>query len=246
MKIKYSLGDIKKVSHPKTSVFDALISNPLSVRLTWVVANFTEITPNQITYLSFLAGLSSAWCFFQGTPVYLIFGVLFYILATVLDFMDGRMARLKKGSALGSFLDGACDGCKWSLNIFALCYGQFRITGQAIFLMLGLAISLVYFMMSSYGNIKKESQELYIKKEQKIINKAKSYNFLGKLKDFKNYFEKKGIYPFFTLGEATALIFIAGPVFGIIKECLIISLSFCLFMLVSHFIIIVIDLSRLR
>lgn len=248
MEIKYSFKDIKKTFHPKVPLVAFLVYNPLSVGVVWIIANFTKITPNQITCLSFLAGLTTAWCFFQGISFYLILGALLLVFSAVLDWTDGKLARLKnKESTLGLFLDNAFGGFLQPLIIFMLSYGQFRVTNQEIFLILGLSLLFVYMAMSSYGDIKKEAKESYMKREQKLITEADSYKFLGKLKDFKDYFEKKkGIYPFFSLGELDALILIIGPLFGIVKECLVIGLFLSLSMLVSHFIIIAIDLSRLH
>lgn len=248
MKIKYHFKDITFFANLPLSPIGYLFYNPISIRLVWVIANFTKITANQITYLSFLAGITTAWCFFQGTSFYLILGALSLTFCNILDWTDGKLARLRnEESAIGAFLDSAFGEFHKPFIVFALSYGQFRITGQEIFLILGIALLFVHLAMSSYGEIKKEIKKSYIKREQKLINKDDSYEFLGKLKDFKNYFEKKkGIYPFYSLGELDALVIIIGPLFGIVKECLMIGLFLSLVMMILHFIIIAIDLSRLH
>ena len=247
MEVKYSLKDIKKTLTHRISVSAALVYNPLSIGLVWIIANFTKITPNQITYIDFLVGLSSAWCFFQGAPFYLILGALLFGFAIVLDWTDGKLARLKnKESAVGLFLDSALGSVILSLNILALTYGQFRVTGQEIFLVLGIAIFSIYFMLATFGVAKKDAEDSHVRGEAKSTTEADRYNFLGKLKGLRGYFRKKGILPFFNFDEAHTLIFIIGPIFGIIKECLLLTLLFGLLTLIFYLVVFIKDLSRLR
>jgi len=246
MKVKYSLKDIKKTLTHRTSVSVALVYNPISLGLVWIIANFTKITPNQITYLSFSAGLSSAWCFFQGTPFYLILGALLFGFAIVLDWTDGKLARLKnKESSVGLFLDSALGSVALSLNIFALTYGQLRTTGQEIYLALGIAIFSIYFMLATFGIAKKDAEDSHMRGEPKSTTEADRYNFLGKLKGIRGYFRKKNILPFFNFDEAHTLIFIIGPIFGIVKECLLLTLLLGSLTLILYLVVFTIDLSRL-
>ncbi len=245
MKIKYSIEDIKKIRHPKVPLASFLVFDPISTRLVWFAANFTKIKSIQITLLGFLAGLSSAWCFFQGVPPYLVLGTLLFGLAAVLDWSDGKIARVKKqGSPVAMFLDGSLDQFFMYLNIFALAYGQFRINNQGDFLLLGVGIILLWFTIYLFGIKREQAEDFYIKKEQRLKTETNRYNFFGRIKEIKDYFEKKRLIPLFTSLEAATLILIIGPIFNIIKECLILSLILSLLMFILYLVANIIHLSR--
>ena len=57
---------LKSVSLSNDSVMDRLVTRFISRQLTRLFLK-TSLTPNQITFLSLLIGLGSAWCFYQGT-----------------------------------------------------------------------------------------------------------------------------------------------------------------------------------
>ena len=246
MKIKYSIEEIEKVGHPKVPLASFLIFDPISTRLAWIIVNFTKIRSIQITCLGFLAGLSSAWCFFQGVPPYLALGAFLFGLAAVLDWSDGKIAKVKKkGSAVGAFLDGSLDQFFMYLSIFALAYGQFRINNQGDFLLLGAGIILLWFAIYLFGIKREQAEDFYMKKEQKLKTGTNRYSFLGKVKKIKDCFEKKRLIPLFTNLEAATLILIIGPIFNVIKGCFILAffLSFLMFFL--YLIVNIIHLSRL-
>lgn len=73
------------------------------------------VTPNQVTFLSLLAGFASAWCFAQGTVSGFAFAGMWYAIANVLDCADGMLARLQNsGSPFGRLVDGVAD---WALSV---------------------------------------------------------------------------------------------------------------------------------
>lgn len=246
MKIKYLIEEIKKIRHPKVPLASFLIFDPISTRLVWLVANFTRIKSIQITLLGFLAGLASAWCFLQGVSPYLTLGALLFGLSVVLDWTDGKIARVKKqGSPVAMFLDGSLDQFFLYLNIFALAYGQFKIKNQDDFLLFGVGIILLWFTIYLFGIKREEAEDLYIEKEQKLKTKTNRYSFLGKVKKIKDCFERKRLIPLFTSLEAAVLVLIIGPIFNIIKGCFMLAFSFSLAMFFLYLIVNIIHLSRL-
>ncbi len=70
----------------------------------------SDITPNQITVLSMLTGISSGVMFAVGGSTSMIVGGLLLALATIFDCADGQLARLKNnGTSFGRILDGVVD-----------------------------------------------------------------------------------------------------------------------------------------
>lgn len=73
------------------------------------------LTPNNYSFMSFAAGMFSAYLFYQG---FFLWGAIFFFLFAVLDCCDGMQARMKKnGSEFGRFVDGLVD---YTCNI--ACY----------------------------------------------------------------------------------------------------------------------------
>jgi hypothetical protein len=90
-------------------VFDLFIYRPLAFLLVRVVYK-TSITPNNITFIAILMGIT-AGCFYSlGQPVNFKIGALFYLAFNILDCSDGQLARLKKnGNHIGRLIDGIGD-----------------------------------------------------------------------------------------------------------------------------------------
>jgi phosphatidylglycerophosphate synthase len=111
-------------------ILDLIVYRPLAMIFVRLVYR-TPITPNGVTFLSFVAGIVSAWYFAQGTASALMAGGIWFAIANVLDCSDGQLARLQgSGSPLGRLVDGVVD---WaiSLAIFSgMAIGVQRVTGD--------------------------------------------------------------------------------------------------------------------
>lgn len=135
-------------------LLDLILYRPLA--LVFVrFAHRTPITPNGVTFLSFLGGLASAYSFAQGTVSGCAWGGIWYAIANTLDCSDGQLARLQgSGTPLGRLVDGIVD---WaiSLAIFVgLAIGLQRATGDAnvwyLVTAAGLTSALHAFMFDLY------------------------------------------------------------------------------------------------
>jgi phosphatidylglycerophosphate synthase len=90
-------------------VFDLYIYRPLAFLLVRAVYK-TKITPNNITFIAILMGLTAGYFYSLGKPVYFKAGALFYLAFNILDCSDGQLARLKKnGNHIGRLIDGIGD-----------------------------------------------------------------------------------------------------------------------------------------
>jgi phosphatidylglycerophosphate synthase len=115
------------------------LTRHLSHRLTlWLVT--TPATPNQVTFLSMLAGLAGAGCFTVGTWGWSVVGGLFLIAGYTLDNCDGEIARFKKmSSEWGAQFDDLVDWIVDSAFFACLGYGTWFASGETLWLWLGLA-----------------------------------------------------------------------------------------------------------
>lgn len=90
-------------------IFDVIFYRPLALLVVRVISR-TPVTPNQVTTLSLLAGVGSAFWLAHGTPSALAWSAVVYAFANVLDCADGQLARLQKsGTPLGRVWDGVAD-----------------------------------------------------------------------------------------------------------------------------------------
>ncbi len=71
---------------------DLILYRPLAFGLVKAVQP-TPITPNQITFASLIMGLASGYCYWQGTPQYLLWGAILLFLTNLFDCADGMLAR---------------------------------------------------------------------------------------------------------------------------------------------------------
>lgn len=70
----------------------------------------TSITPNQVSLMTTITGIISAYFFSRGDVVSFVIAGSLYFLAMVLDCVDGMIARLKNnGTAVGRIIDGVSD-----------------------------------------------------------------------------------------------------------------------------------------
>lgn len=101
------------------------VINPPAFWATWFLANFTKITPNNITFIGFLMGVIAAACFYIGDYIYLVLGALFYQMAMLCDSVDGKLARVRgTDSKLGEFFDTIVNHLYYLMSIFAFAVGN--------------------------------------------------------------------------------------------------------------------------
>ncbi len=68
------------------------------------------VTPNQISVLSLISGITSGIYFSYGDRRSFVYGGLFLLLCHIFDLLDGMVARVKKnGTPLGRIIDGWVD-----------------------------------------------------------------------------------------------------------------------------------------
>lgn len=89
--------------------FDLIFFRPLAFIIVKLIYRL-PITPNQITVVSFIAGLFASWYFSKGIASMFAWAALWYTIANILDCADGQLARLQKsGTLLGRIVDGVVD-----------------------------------------------------------------------------------------------------------------------------------------
>lgn len=108
---KKMIRDFKKSL--KDSIFDETLTLYIFRPISFVFLRMmykTSITPNQISFMSILAGIIGGAFFIAGTHFWFIMGGAMFAIATILDCLDGMIARLKNmGTYIGRIIDGVSD-----------------------------------------------------------------------------------------------------------------------------------------
>jgi phosphatidylglycerophosphate synthase len=144
MNHKYTLEDVRGSYKKKDSWWTVYLVDPVASRLILPTVNYTNITPNQLTVLAFLLGLTAAYQYYLGTFISLITGAFLYHLSFICDCMDGKISRLKgTGSMFGGWLDYILDRTRVAICAFVLMFTHFKQTGDTTYLYLGFLICLL-------------------------------------------------------------------------------------------------------
>ncbi len=88
---------------------DVYFFRPLAFVIVKTFYSF-PITPNHYSLFAFIAGITSGFYFYQGTPSGYMMGALYFLAYSILDCCDGMVARMKKnGTEFGRIIDGVVD-----------------------------------------------------------------------------------------------------------------------------------------
>jgi len=137
---------LSRLPNPREGVISKYLNRKISTRLTGLVARL-PLTPNQVSFISFFIGLAGAAAFALGVPAA---GGLLTQLSSIVDGMDGELARLKfMKSGFGDFADSVLDRYMDGFLILGMTYYVFLSTGSVWTWALGWT-AMVGATMSSF------------------------------------------------------------------------------------------------
>ena len=149
--MKLTEKDLRKIKegHRKEDIVSSLIIRKISIQITKILVK-TKLTPNQITFFSFLIGIVAAYCLATGVYKWIIVGGILVQLSYVFDCVDGEIARLKGiVSKKGAWIDTILDRFKEGLIIFGISFGLYNQISNSFVWVLGFIAFLSLFMMHS-------------------------------------------------------------------------------------------------
>lgn len=141
---------IRNLTKPNDGWVSRHLNRPISTQFSRLLAR-TNITPNQVTLVLVIPGLLTGFILAKGGYWgFLIGGALFH-LTSILDGVDGEMARLKfKSSLYGKWLDFMCDNLAYLAALVGFLIGLFRDGISPFEKMASLtALALTICMMTS-------------------------------------------------------------------------------------------------
>ena len=141
---------------PKEGLVSRYLNRRLSRPLAALLAR-TPLTPNHVSFVSFVIALASLWLFFAG---YNILAGIVAQLSSILDGADGDLARIKAmSSPFGGFFDAVLDRYADVAILAGLTYWSLEFearTADSLVLALGL-LAIAGSLMISYSRARAEA-----------------------------------------------------------------------------------------
>lgn len=138
---------------PTDCITGRLIQRRLSRPLTLLFLR-TQLTPDAISFLSFVFSLLSVWFVSRGDYLNGVIGGLLFELATVIDNCDGEVARLKKiFTSYGEKLDVILDHVALLLFFIGVFWGVKREGGLPHIQFMGIEGAIVLFFLLAIGHV---------------------------------------------------------------------------------------------
>lgn len=124
------------------------LNRPVSIRFSKILVNF-NITPNQISFFSFMLSMIAAGLFALGNYGYLALGGIIAQFASILDGSDGEVARLKYlSSDYGGWFDAVLDRYADAFLLFGLTWYVYSHNLSPWVLGVGFLAIIGSFMLS--------------------------------------------------------------------------------------------------
>ncbi len=140
------LDNLKKISDGPISRY---LNRPISTRITRLLLR-TSITPNNVSFFSFILATLGAFIFFLGGYVNLVIGATLVQVSSVIDGSDGEIARLKfRTTEFGGWFDAVLDRYADAFLLFGLTYYVYVLNWNFLALFIGF-LAIIGTFMNSY------------------------------------------------------------------------------------------------
>lgn len=147
-------------------------TRPLAFLIVRAVYN-TKVTPNSLTYISFIFGLLAAAAYLGGNHLFFILGGVMGQVTSIFDCADGQLARVKNmGSRYGAHLDLFLDRLTESIAYLCIVIGYFRYSGSWEWLIIGLASLGLYNLQINLYYIFKQYHKM-----DKLGDRSEAHGF---------------------------------------------------------------------
>jgi CDP-L-myo-inositol myo-inositolphosphotransferase len=102
---------IKASGKPSDGIVSRHLNRPISMRLSFTLLHLRSIRPGHATTLTAICALAMFAALVSGTTEGLLAGAVLFQLASIVDGVDGEIARVThRGTRLGATLDSITDG----------------------------------------------------------------------------------------------------------------------------------------
>lgn len=176
------------------------INKRISLPMSRWIANNTRWTPNQITYFNIVVGFSSGFIAALGTPLSLFLAALILQIASILDGVDGEVAKLTKTSSQwGQWLDSISDNGTLASFLIGTTVGLGKLYPSSPILALSLltfgSFLLIIGTMLTFLRLETNSGS-FVTYDKEFISKLSADHFpvLGRVASVLKYTVKKDFF----------------------------------------------------
>ena len=148
---------LKNLKKSEDGIISKIINRKVSIFISKYLVK-TGLTPNKISILNLMIGISSAFLFAKGSFPWIFIGGILAQLTSITDGCDGEVARLKfLSSKFGAWLDDSFDRYIDMLIVIGMAYGYWTISQSSLvwpiaaFAIMGLA--LLNYLPAKYRDI---------------------------------------------------------------------------------------------
>lgn len=129
---------------PTDGWFSVNLNRPVSMSISKILVRY-PVHPNLVTGFTTLVGIASGLFPMLGTYLGFVIGGLLYQLASILDGVDGELARVKfLGSRTGEWLDTIGDDLTNVIYLAGVTIGVYRSMDAAVLVWLGVATVVLF------------------------------------------------------------------------------------------------------
>jgi phosphatidylglycerophosphate synthase len=170
-------------------IISRYINMPIARRIALWLKNFSSVSPNQVSTISFLTCITAVGLIATGEYLYGAIAALVLQIALTLDLSDGYLARLtNKSSKFGAWFDTMLDEISTFGIIIAFIYGVYRFDDSPIWICLGIfwiisvhtiATNFWYTKATNFVEVYENIEEPYSKEPVSLSLFSKIKRFIG-------------------------------------------------------------------
>ncbi len=125
-----------------------ILNRSISIKISELLLK-TNITPNQISLISFIIGFFGALFFYFGDYIFLVIGGILVQLSSIIDGCDGEVARLKLvETKYGGWFDAVLDRYADAIIILGMIHGHWILHNDIIIWTIGFMAMMGSFLNS--------------------------------------------------------------------------------------------------
>lgn len=142
-----SIDELRKICQSidkkkKSISYSVIFARKISIYFTKLLL-YTNITPNQVTLLCTIIGMTASLFFVNGNPWYMIAGALLLELWYIFDHVDGEVARYRNSTTLtGVYLDFLSHYIVHPFIFVCISFGIYNIFHDAAVFIFGFSAAL--------------------------------------------------------------------------------------------------------
>lgn len=206
MSLPYSHLKLLKPTEAESAVCEKIVSSTtglvarhLNKRFSLPISLFLSrrgFKPNNITFFNMGIGLVSGLLASFGTPSSILWGAFFFQLASILDGVDGEVAKLtNRATQLGQWLDTLSDNLTLFVFLVGLTTGLYQTSHSFLILVAGEVALLSFLILLAIMLIfltRNTTSGSFVTYDREFVEKiSQEKGFLPRFVKYGRYFLKK-------------------------------------------------------